>query len=139
MTYLVDTHIFLWSIISPKKISQKIRKILNDPEPTKFISVLSFWEISLKFSLEKIDLVGISPDQLPDVAKKANFDIIGLDVETASSYHKLPKTNNEQSSSSNKDPFDRMLAWQAIRGDYTLLTKDSDFGLYGSFGLKVMW
>lgn len=70
--------------------------------------------------LDKIDLVGILPEQLPDIAKKANFDIIDLDVKTASSYHKLPKT-------SNKDPFDRMLAWQAITKDYSLLTKDADF------------
>lgn len=107
MNYLIDTHIFLWSVISPKKISLTIRKILNDPESTKFISVLSFWEISLKFSLEKIDLMGISPDELPDIAKKANFDILALDAETVSSYHRLPKTKNI-------DPFDRMLAWQAI-------------------------
>lgn len=130
MNYLVDTQIFLWSVISPKKILKKISKILNDPEPTKFISVLSFWEISLKFSLEKIDLIGISPDELPDVARRANFDIIGLDVEAASSYHKLPKTNN-------KDPFDRMLAWQAICKDFFLLTQDSDFLSYKDHGLKI--
>ncbi|MBI2430570.1 MAG: type II toxin-antitoxin system VapC family toxin [Candidatus Levybacteria bacterium] len=130
MNYLVDTHIFLWSIISPKKIPQKIRKILNDPEPTKFVSVLSFWEISLKFSLDKIDLVGILPDELPDIAKKANFDIIDLDVKTASSYHKLPKTNN-------KDPFDRMLVWQAIQKNLYLLTKDRDFSDYKNHGLKI--
>ncbi len=131
MSYLVDTHIFLWSIISPKKISLKISKILNDPEPIKYISVLSFWEISLKFSLGKIDLVGILPDELPEIAKKSNFDIIDLDVKIAASYHKLPKTNN-------KDPFDRMLAWQAITKDYSLLTKDVDFNSYKNFGLKII-
>ena len=132
MSYLVDTHIFLWSVISPKKISQKIRKILNDPESTKYISVLSFWEISLKFSLDKIDLVGILPEELPDIAKKANFDILDLDSKTASSYYKLPKSKN-------KDPFDRMLAWQAINKDCYLLTKDQDFADYKDHGLKIIW
>ena len=131
MSYLVDTHIFLWSVISPKKISQKIRKILNDPESTKFVSVLSFWEISLKFSLDKIDLIDISPDELPDIAKAANFDIIDLAVKTASSYHKLPKTKN-------KDPFDRMLAWQAINQNCTLLTTDKQFSNYQKFGLRTL-
>ena len=131
MSYLVDTHIFLWSVISPKKISQKIRKILNDPESTKYISVLSFWEISLKFSLDKIDLVGILPEELPDIAKKANFDILDLDSKTASSYYKLPKSKN-------KDPFDRMLAWQAINKDCYLLTKDQDFADYKDHGLKMI-
>lgn len=132
MSYLVDTHVFLWSVISPKKNSQKINKVLNDPESTKYISVLSFWEISLKFSLDKIDLIGILPDELPDIAKKANFDIIDLDLKTASSYHKLPKTNN-------KDPFDRMLAWQAISKNFYLLTQDQDFADYKDYGLKIVW
>lgn len=132
MSYLVDTHVFLWSVISPKKIPQTINKILNDSESTKYISILSFWEISLKFSLDKIDLIGILPDELPDIAKKANFDIIDLDLKTASSYHKLPKTNN-------KDPFDRMLAWQAIRKDFHLLTKDRDFADFKDNGLKIVW
>lgn len=132
MSYLVDTHIFLWSVISPKKISQTIRKILNDPEPTKYISVLSFWEISLKFSLDKIDLVGILPEELPLIAKKANFDIINLDSKIASSYYKLPKSKN-------KDPFDRMLAWQAINKEYYLLTKDQEFADYKDHGLKIIW
>lgn len=132
MSYLVDTHIFLWSVISPKKIPLKIRKILNNPESAKYISALSFWEISLKFSLDKIVLLGILPDELPQIAKKANFDIIDLDVKTASSYHKLPKIKN-------KDPFDRMLAWQAISNDYQLLTKDPDFLEYQDHGLKLVW
>lgn len=132
MSYLVDTHIFLWSVISPKKISHKIIKILNDPESTKYISILSFWEISLKFSLAKIDLVGILPEDLPNIAKKANFDIIDLSLQTASSYYKLPKSKN-------KDPFDRMLAWQAISENYCLLTKDKAFADYENHGLKIVW
>lgn len=132
MSYLLDTHIFLWSIISPKKISRTIRKILSDSEAAKYISVFSFWEISLKFSLEKIDLVGVLPDELPDIAKRANFDILEAEVKTVSSYHKLPYA-------SNKDPFDRMLAWQAIRNDFSLLTKDQDFADYKVHGLKIVW
>ncbi len=132
MSYLVDTQIFLWSLMSPKKISQKISKILNDPEPAKHISIFSFWEISLKFSLGKIDLIGVLPDELPDIAKKANFDVLDVDVKTVSSYHKLPYGRN-------KDPFDRMLAWQAIRNDYYLLTKDPDFADYKAQGLKIIW
>ncbi len=131
MNYLIDTHIFLWSVISPKKIPQKISEILRDPEPTKYISVLSFWEISLKFSLDKIDLVGILPEELPDIAKKSNFDIIDLDLKTASSYYKLQKTNN-------KDPFDRMLAWQAICNNYILLTQDKGFFEYKDQDLEII-
>ncbi len=130
MNYLLDTHIFLWGIFEPEKIPKKLRSFILNPESTIYISIISFWEISLKFSLGKIDLKGIVPDKLPEIARKDGFEILDLDVNTASSIHKLPKTNN-------KDPFDRMLAWQAIHNNFHLLTKDKDFAAYTKHGLKI--
>ncbi len=132
MNYLVDTHVFLWVILSPKKISKRVRKILLDPGMTKYVSAITFWEISLKFSLGKIDLTGILPDRLPAIAKETGFEFLNLDCETAASVYKLPKIKN-------KDPFDRMLAWQAINFDYQLLTKDQDFAGYKDRGLSIVW
>lgn len=131
MKYLLDTHIFLWTLFSSGKILKQIKGILVDPEVVKYISVISFWEISLKFSIEKIDLKQFSPDNLPDIAKEANFKILNLESDAASSFHKLPVTKN-------KDPFDRMLAWQAISFDYILLTQDPGFADYKDHGLKIV-
>lgn len=132
MNYLVDTHIFLWTVLSSRKIPKKIKDILFDPEQTKIVSAITFWEISLKYQLGKIKLIGILPDQLPAIAKETGFEILNLDPDTASSFYKLPKLKN-------KDPFDRMLAWQAIQQDCYLLTKDQDFSEYKDYGLKVVW
>lgn len=131
MNYLVDTHIFLWSVFSPGKISKKFRILLLDPKLTKYVSVVTFWEISLKFSLGKIDLKGVVPDMLLQVARETGFEILLLDAETASSFYRLPKI-------ANKDPFDRMLAWQSIVKDYFLLTTDKDFIAYKAYGLKLL-
>lgn len=132
MSYIIDTHVLLWTIFSPKKISKKVKTILVQPDPIKFVSIVSFWEISLKFSLKKIDLKGIQPDNIPNLAKKSRFEILNLKFDVASSYHKLPYGKH-------KDPFDRMLAWQAIREGYTILTSDKDFMTYKEHGLKVVW
>lgn len=132
MSYLVDTHVFLWAMFSPKKISKKVKEILLNPEQTKLVSAVTFWEISLKYQLGKIDLTGIFPDELPKVAKEAGFEILHLDCDSAASFYELPKLQN-------KDPFDRMLAWQAICQDCHLLTKDSGFTDYGNCGLKTVW
>lgn len=132
MKFLVDTHVFLWVILSPKKISKRIRDILFDPSLSKYVSVITFWEISLKYQLGKIDLAGILPDKLPIIAKDSGFEILDLDPDTAASFYKLPRLGN-------KDPFDRMLAWQAISYDFHLLTKDQDFADYKDRGLKIVW
>lgn len=132
MNYLLDTHVLLWSLLSTKKLSKKSRKILIDPETVKYVSVISFWEISLKFALGKISLQGILPEQLPDVAKETGFEILPLNPRTAASFYKLRKFKN-------KDPFDRMLAWQAIREDCVLLTRDNEFSCYKDDGLNIVW
>ncbi|MDO8570258.1 MAG: type II toxin-antitoxin system VapC family toxin [Candidatus Daviesbacteria bacterium] len=132
MNYLVDTHVLLWTILSPKKLSRRVKNILLDPKLIKYVSAITFWEISLKYQLRKIDLKGILPDKLPIIAKDTGFEIINLDCDIASSFHKLPKVNH-------KDPFDRMLAWQAIRKDYFLLTQDKEFSSYNDNGLNIVW
>lgn len=132
MKYLTDTHIFLWTLFSPKRISKRVKDILLDTELTKYVSVITFWEISLKFSLGKIDLRGVLPDKLPNIAEKTGFDILNLDCETTSSFYKLPKIRN-------KDPFDRMLAWQAIRNDCFLLSRDKELLSYKDHGLNIVW
>lgn len=132
MNYLADTHTLLWTLFSPERISGKVRHALSDPQATNHVSALSFWEISLKYSLNKLDLKSASPDELPLVAKEAGFKILSLEADLASTSHKLPIIKN-------KDPFDRMLAWQAIKNDYVLLTKDKGFAGYEEFGLKTIW
>ncbi len=132
MKHLVDTHVFLWTVLSPKRISKRVKIILLDTELTKYVSIITFWEISLKFSLGKIDLRGVLPDKLPTIARNTGFEILNLDLETVSSFYKLPKIRN-------KDPFDRMLAWQAIREDCILLTRDKEFSGYKDEGLNTVW
>ena len=113
-------------------LSKRVKDVLSESETAKFVSVISFWEIAIKFSLGKLDLKGLLPDLLPRVAKDARFEILDLNVETAVSFYKLPKFGN-------KDPFDRMLAWQAISKNYHLLTDDQDFTDYENQGLKIVW
>jgi len=129
---LVDTHVFLWVLLSPQKISKRVKELLLDPDVTKLISAVTFWEISIKFSLGKIDLKGVLPEKLPALAKDTGFEFLNLDCETAANFHNLPKLDQ-------KDPFDRMLAWQAIRNECILLTADKDFAQYKEHGLEVAW
>jgi PIN domain nuclease of toxin-antitoxin system len=131
VNFLLDTHIFIWSLFSPGKISKNVKLILTDPEKTKYISVITFWEISLKYSLGKIKLIGVMPENLPDVAKESGYEILNLEAEVASSVDKLPRIKN-------KDPFDRIIARQAMCSDFTLLTQDRDFADYKNQGLKMI-
>jgi PIN domain nuclease of toxin-antitoxin system len=92
---------------------------------------ITFWEIALKYSLNKLELEGITPDELPEFARKMNFELLSLNAAEAASFYHLPRITH-------KDPFDRMLIWQAIREKMVLISKDSKIEAYEDCGLKVL-
>lgn len=132
MNYLLDTHTFIWSLVSPGKLSLKTKAIIKSKENISWVSAITFWEISLKYAIGKLNLKGARPDELYEYSTSAGFAILDLQAETASTFYKLKKFRN-------KDPFDLMLAWQAISKGYTLVTNDSDFIVYKNHGLKTVW
>ncbi|WP_426325424.1 type II toxin-antitoxin system VapC family toxin [Pedobacter sp. R-06] len=132
MIYLLDTHVFLWTIIDPKRLSEKAISIIENNENTIFISAISLWEISLKYALGKLNLIGLEPNELMRQAKDLGFDLMPVSPESAASHYKLNATWH-------RDPFDRMLIWQAIQKDITLISKDENISKYQSAGLKVVW
>jgi PIN domain nuclease of toxin-antitoxin system len=75
MTYLLDTHIFLWALFNPRKLKKIVRKILLDPENRICVSVITFLEISLKYSLGKLELQNIKPEELVGITEETGFEI----------------------------------------------------------------
>ena len=96
------------------------------------VSVVTFWEISLKYTIGKLELTGVKPEELPDFASQMNLEILLLTAAEASIFHKLPRL-------SHKDPFNRIIIWQAIQQKMTLVSKDRDFKAYRKFGLRTFW
>lgn len=132
MKILVDSHAFLWAVMAPDKLGAKARSELTSGRNEVFLSAISLWEISLKYSLGKLDLKGVFPADLPDAAGNAGFETLPLDPQLAASFHELPKL-------AHKDPFDRMLIWQCIRGGFTLVSKDKELASYKPLGLELLW
>lgn len=132
MIYLTDTHTLIWSILEPLKLSNKSRSILEDNENTIYVSAINFWEISLKYSIGKLNLEGVLPHEFPSLAIKTGFELISITPEEASTYHLLIGDWH-------KDPFDKMLIWQAIKNDWTLISIDENVAKYREIGLMVVW
>ncbi|MCH5596667.1 PIN domain-containing protein [Niabella ginsengisoli] len=70
MKYLLDTHYMIWTIMESRRIPKKSIDIITDPANEMIVSVISFWEISLKSSLGKIHLQHVAPQDLPQLCKK---------------------------------------------------------------------
>lgn len=132
MNLLLDTHVFLWSLFAPDNLSEAATREIKSPYNEVAVSVVTFWEISLKYALGKIEISGVEPDDLPFFARQMNLETLPLTASQASGFHRLPRL-------SHKDPFDRIIIWQAIQKNMSLVSKDRDFKSYRPFGLKTLW
>lgn len=130
--YLIDTHIFLWLVFDPRKVDKKKLELLQNPKNKIYIASITFWEISMKYGLGKLQLEGLVPDELPKVAQKMGIDVLEIDASVMSSFYKLPKVDTH------KDPFDRIIIWKCMSDDITLVSQDRKFPEYGKLGLKFL-
>lgn len=80
-----------------------------------------------------MDLKGVAPEDFPAVCELMFIDIIQLSAEHASTFHQLTVFSDH------KEPFDRMLIWQAKCLSIPILSKDGKFKLYDSEGVSVVW
>jgi PIN domain nuclease of toxin-antitoxin system len=132
MNYLLDTHSLIWAVCMPEKLSKTAKSIIQDAENDILVSVVSLWEISIKHSLGKLSLEGLLPEDFLNAATATGLSVIGLEAESAATMYRLAATYH-------RDPFDRMLIWQSIVQNYTLISKDEQVHEYKSEGLKVLW
>jgi len=132
MKYLLDTHAFLWTLGQSKELPEKVAKEIRNPDNEVYVSAVTFWEISIKIRLKKLDLGGVPPGDLITLAEKMDFHVLDLTPEDAATYLDLAEPTHH-------DPFDRMLIWQCIRRNMTIISKDMEFTKFKDSGLKILW
>lgn len=133
MRLLLDTHILLWLLFEPSRLGDSLTSILRCQEHQVFVSDVSFWEISMKFALGKLTTGTVQPQELPSIVLSSGFSILPLNSELLASYHLL-----ELSRDKHRDPFDRLLIWQAVSSGMTLCTHDQTIRQHSITGLVVL-
>lgn len=132
MKYLLDTHTFLWTITQSKDLPEKVLQAIKNPNNEVFVSAITFWEIAIKTRIKKLDLGGLPMEDLLTLAEKMDFQLIDLNPEEANTYSNLAENTHN-------DPFDRMLIWQCIRRNMTIVSKDTEFKKFKEYGLRILW
>jgi PIN domain nuclease of toxin-antitoxin system len=119
---LVDTCTFLWWATDDPCVPSAVRERLRNPDETVYLSVVSAWEIAVKYALGKLPLPSPPHDYVPELRKK--LLIASLELEEVDVLHatKLPALH--------RDPFDRMLVAQAIARGFTIVTSDDAVRAY---------
>jgi PIN domain nuclease of toxin-antitoxin system len=112
MSFLLDTHIFIWAMDHEEMLTQQERDVLSVGAGQVYVSVASFWEMSIKIGQGKLRFV----KSLDVMVDESPFDVLPISVEDAVESGRLPLIH--------RDPFDRMLIAQAKRNNLTLITRD---------------
>lgn len=129
MKLLLDTHVLLWALGEPVKLSRKARAVLSDGSNELFVSAVSLFEISTKHRLGKLPSANAVLDDLDWNMARLSAKYLSLDAPDAILAGSL--------SSAHRDPFDRLLAAQSQGQGLTLVSSDPAFGTFED--LSVLW
>lgn len=127
MTVLLDTHAFYWCVSRGTQVPDHVRSALTEA-PRRYVSDASAYEVSLKVRLGKFEAASALRDQWTTAL--ATLPALPLPIETS---HALIAGAMEWN---HKDPFDRLLAAQAITEGLTLITADRAFA--SAPGVKLL-
>jgi PIN domain nuclease of toxin-antitoxin system len=125
---LLDTHVLLWWLLGNAKLSLTASAILSDAESTILVSAVSGHEIATKFRLGKLAVPVRLAESLDQMVAENGWQPLPLSIAHGQLAGRLPGPH--------KDPFDRMLAAQALIEDVPMVTEDPAIE---GFGVKLIW
>jgi PIN domain nuclease of toxin-antitoxin system len=116
MKYLLDTHIWLWSLLDPDKLGTNMIELIENKENELFISPITVWEILVLAEKGRIELRPSPEEWIVEALKRSP-------VKEATLSHEIA-IKSRQIQLPHKDPADRFIAATALENDLTLITED---------------
>jgi PIN domain nuclease of toxin-antitoxin system len=119
---LLDTHILLWALIEPKRLSAEFHAVLENPNNDVLFSAARIWEMSIKAALGGADF-RVAPAMIVEAAQDTGF--VELPMRTAAlQVAALPHHH--------RDPFDRLPVAQVMTEPAALYTADTQLRAYST-------
>lgn len=115
---LVDTHIALWALGDPARLTDRERALMVDPAVDRCLSPVSVWEAAIKRQAGRLR----APRNLSALLA-SEFRMLDIAAALLESAAELPRHH--------ADPFDRVLIAHALQDDLSVVTRDDAFADYG--------
>lgn len=123
MKLLLDTHVVLWALSEPGRLSAQARTWLSTSSVDLAVSAATVWEVAIKARLGKLRLPGSVSAWLIPAVDELGVQWLDVTAAHAATVESLPLHH--------RDPFDRLLVAQAMGGGWTIVTADDAFADYG--------
>ncbi len=128
MTLLLDTHAFLWFCQDDPLLSAAAKTHIENPANRKLVSIASCWEIAIKAGLGKLKLGEPSATYIPAALQRTGFELLPIAIAHATGVEGLPLHH--------RDPFDRLLVFQALTDGLPIVSGDP---LLDAYGVTRLW
>jgi PIN domain nuclease of toxin-antitoxin system len=123
---LIDTHVFIWLAEADPTLPNSIKDILENTDNV-FVSIASFWEISIKLKIGKLSLY-CDFNTIEDSFATTRFKLLSITLKDTIQLYNLPLHH--------KDPFDRILVSQAINNSLVVVSRDQTLD---SYPIQRLW
>lgn len=123
MRHLIDSQVLIWFVDQDHLLTSVARAAIADPANDLLISAGTIWEIGIKVGLGKLSLSLPYRKWMRQAISDLGLAVLPITVEYAGAQAGLPNLH--------RDPFDRLLAAQAITDGLSLVSADDIFDLYG--------
>jgi PIN domain nuclease of toxin-antitoxin system len=128
MKILLDTNSFLWFISGSERLSINARGLIADLNNQLVLSSVSLWEIAIKVSIGKLELLQPYDQLIPAQLEENDINILPIELIHLTTVVGLPFYH--------RDPFDRLMIAQAITEDLPIVSPDSQLSQYA---IKLIW
>lgn len=122
MSYLLDTHTFLWFINDDPVLSATARALIEVPENIIYLSIASLWEMAIKVSLGKLEIPSPFTGFINTQLRENAINLLEITTEHIGIVMTLPFHH--------RDPFDRLIIAQAQSENLPIIGKDEAFDDY---------
>ena len=116
MRLLLDTHIWLWSLLSPQRLTPQVRRALDKPTNELWLSPISTWEVVQLVEKKRFRIEGHFEAWLPRARGNLREALFSHDVAAAAADVRLP----------HRDPGDLLLVATARVLNLTFVTADEN-------------
>ncbi len=128
MRILLDTHTLIWATGDDPHLSNRAREYLKDVQVEKLVSAASAWESATKVRLGKLDRARLLFEEFEQTLESAGYVPLPITAAHALRAGSMPGQHN--------DPFDRMIAAQALSENIRILSIDARLD---AFGVRRIW
>jgi PIN domain nuclease of toxin-antitoxin system len=114
---LLDTHIWIWSLTDPSRLTPEVRASFDTPDHELWLSAISVWEVLVLVRKKRLRVAGGVQQWVTDALARAPLREAPISHAVA--------MESERLSISHWDPADRFIAATARLLDATLVTADA--------------